>query len=175
MLSLSNLADILTSCAYTARYSPTTLATDGSLPPDHLAIVTISATEHRQSQRRAFFEDTRKVLADLPSQPGLLGHAFRFEFIGNKAWTITAWRDMASQDAFVRSPAHRTAVRRSAETTRNTRFVTLRRPLSSLPLRWTEILALLSTAPVHSSRAPLNPADSDQATGTPAPPACDHP
>ena len=175
MLSLSNLADILHNCAYTARYRPTALATNGSLPSDHLAIVTISATEHRQGQRRAFFEDTRKVLADLPSQPGLLGHAFRFELIGNKAWTITAWRDMASQDAFVRSPAHRTAVRRSAQTSQNTRFVTLSRPLSSLPPRWPEILALLSTAPVRSSHAPLNPADSDPATGTPAPRACDPP
>jgi ADP-ribosylglycohydrolase/heme-degrading monooxygenase HmoA len=158
MLTPGNLADLLTSCAYTARYRPTTLATDGSLPPDHLAIVTISATEHRPGQRRPFFEDTHKVLADLPSQPGLLGHAFRFELIGNKAWTITAWRDQASQDAFVHSPAHRTAVRRSPETTQNTRFVTLRRPLSSLPLRWPEILALLSSAPpvsmTNQSRKP---------------------
>ena len=58
MPSLSNLADLLTSCAFTARYRPTALATNGSLPPDHLAIVTISATEHRQGQRRPFFEDT---------------------------------------------------------------------------------------------------------------------
>ena len=149
MPSLSNISNLLTSCAYTARYRPTALATNGSLPSDHLAIVTISATEHRQGQRRPFFEDTLKVLADLPSQPGLLGHAFRFELIGNKAWTITAWRDQASQDAFVHSPAHHTAVRRSPETTQNTRFVTLHRPLSSLPPRWPEILSLISNAPLR--------------------------
>lgn len=149
MLSLSNLANLLSSCAFSARYRPSALATDGSLPPDHLAIVTISATEHRQGQRRPFFDDTRKVLADLPSQPGLLGYAFRFELIGNKAWTITAWRDQASQDAFVRSPAHRTAVRRSAQTSQNTRFLTLHRPLSSLPLRWPEIRSLIANAPLR--------------------------
>jgi heme-degrading monooxygenase HmoA len=45
-------------------------------------------------------------------QPGLLGHAVRFEIFGNKAWTMTAWKDEASLTAFVRSPAHRAAVRR---------------------------------------------------------------
>ena len=147
--SLGGLVALLTNCAYTAPYRPTALASNGTLPPDHIAIVTISATEHRPGQRRAFFRDTRQVLADLPAQDGLLGHAFRFEIIGNDAWTVTAWRDQASQDAFVRSPAHHAAVRRSGETAQSIRFVTLQRPLSSLPLDWSEMLDLMAKAPAR--------------------------
>jgi heme-degrading monooxygenase HmoA len=148
-LILLALLGVLASCAYTAPYRPTALASNGSLPPDHLAIVTISAVEHRPGQRRAFFRDTRKVLAELPDQNGLLGYAFRFEIIGNEAWTVTAWRDQASQDAFVRSPTHRAAVRRSGETAQNIRFVTLQRPLSDLPLDWSEMLDLMNKTPAR--------------------------
>jgi heme-degrading monooxygenase HmoA len=147
--SLGGLAALLTNCAYTAPYRPTELASNASLSPDQLVIVTISAVEHRPGQRRAFFRDTRQVLAELPAQDGLLGHAFRFEIIGNEAWTVTAWLDQASQDAFVRSPTHRAAARRSAETAQNIRFVTLQRPLSSLPPDWREILDLMSKAPAR--------------------------
>jgi len=71
---------------------------------------------------REFFKDTKAVLATMADQPGLLGHAVRFEIFGNKAWTMTAWKDEASLTAFVRSPAHREAVRRSGETAQNIRF-----------------------------------------------------
>jgi heme-degrading monooxygenase HmoA len=147
---LVSLLGILVSCSYTAPYRPAALATDGSLPPDHPVIVTISGVEHRPGQRKAFFRDTRAVLAELPDQPGLLGHSFKFEILGNKAWTMTAWRDEASQDAFVRSPAHRKAVRNSGKTSQNVRFITVTRPLSSLPLGWKEALALINEAPVRT-------------------------
>lgn len=98
----------------------------------------------REPGRRGdFFRDTVAVLDVLPYQEGLLGYAFRFELFGNKAWTVTAWQDQASQDAFVRTPAHRAAVQRSSETAQNIRFVTVERPLSSLPLKWKEIFDLI--------------------------------
>lgn len=147
--SIGGLAAFLTSCAYTSPYRSTTLAKDGGLSPDHMAIITISATEHRPGKRRAFFHDTRQVLADLPEQEGLLGYAFRFQIIGNEAWTVTAWRDQAAQEAFVRSPAHRAAVLRSGQTAQNIRFVTLKRPLSSLPLDWREVLNLMANEPAR--------------------------
>jgi len=147
---LVGLLGILASCGYTAPYRPTALAKDGSLAADHPVIVTISGVEHRTGQRRAFFHDTRAVLAELPDQPGLLGYSFKFEIIGSKAWTITAWRDEASRDAFVGSPAHRVAVRNSGETSQNVRFVTVTRPLSSLPIGWKEALALINEAPVRT-------------------------
>lgn len=131
-------------CAYTAPYRATALAKSGSLGPSHAVVLTLSATEHQPGQRSEFFRDTRRVLADLPEQPGLLGYSFRFELFGNEAWTMTAWRDEAARDAFVRSPAHLAAMRNSARTAQNLRFITMQVPLEALPLSWADARALLS-------------------------------
>jgi heme-degrading monooxygenase HmoA len=113
--------------------------------------------------RREFFQDTRRVLAGLPEQPGLVGYSFRFEIFGRTAWTMTAWKDEASLNAFVRSPAHREAVRRSGETAQNLRFVTLERAIGSLPLNWRDARRLLAeaeeTKPVRAEAIILPAAD----------------
>jgi heme-degrading monooxygenase HmoA len=96
--------------------------------------------------RREFFSDTRRVLADLAEQPGLVGYSFRFEIFGRTAWTMTAWKDESSLNAFVRSPAHREAVRRSGDTAQNLRFATIEVPVGSLPLTWREVRRLVAEA-----------------------------
>ncbi|MCC5841493.1 MAG: antibiotic biosynthesis monooxygenase [Opitutales bacterium] len=153
LAALAALTALLTGCAYTAPYRSTALARGEALDPEEIVIVALSATEHRPGKRRDFFTDTRRVLADLPDQDGLLGYSFRFEIFGNEAWTMTAWRDEAALQAFVRSPAHAEAVRASGQTAQNIRFVTLHRPLSSLPVRWSEALPLLQAASPRSSPA----------------------
>jgi heme-degrading monooxygenase HmoA len=145
--ALFSLTALLSGCAYTAPYRRASLAKSGALPPDHLAVVTLTATEIKPGQRGPFFQDTRRVLDALPDQEGLLGHAFRFELFGDEAWTITAWRDEAARDAFVRSPEHLAAMRRSRQTAQNLRFVTLRLPISELPPRWRDVLPLLAATP----------------------------
>jgi heme-degrading monooxygenase HmoA len=118
----------------------------GSLAPDHPVIVTISGVEHKPGQRKAFFRDTRAVLSELPRQPGLLGYSYKFQLIGNKAWTQTAWVDEAARDGFAKSRTHRSAVQNSRQTSQKARFVTVTRPLSSLPMRWSEALELIQTS-----------------------------
>lgn len=144
---LITAAALLGGCAYTAPYRHAAQAKVSPLPPDHLAVVILTATEIRPGQRGAFFQDTRRVLASLADQEGLLGHSFRFEILGNEAWTLTAWRDEAARDAFVRSPAHLAAMRRSRETAQNLRFATLRLPVSELPPPWSDVLPLMAETP----------------------------
>ena len=131
----------ITSCTYTSPYRRMGTADTKS------AIVTLSAVEHKPGQRRAFFDDTRKVIADLPNQSGLLGYSFRFQLIGKKAWTMTAWKDEASRDSFAASPVHRGAVKNSRVTARNMRFISVEVPVNELPMKWPEALRLLDTAP----------------------------
>ena len=133
-------------CAYTAPFRKTALAQEGGLPADRVVMVALSSTEHRPGMRREFFRDTRNVLADLPAQPGLIGYSFRFEIFGRTAWTMTAWKDEASLNAFVRSPAHREAVRRSGDTAQNLRFATIKVPVGSLPLNWRDARRLVAEA-----------------------------
>lgn len=137
------LTSLLASCAYTAPFRwvepiPEELRT---------AVVTLSAVESRAGQRKAFFDDTKRVLADLPNQSGLLGYSFRFELIGRKAWTMTVWKDAASRDRFAVSPVHQSAVRSSRATAQNIRFISVEAAVAKLPLSWAKALRLLKTAP----------------------------
>lgn len=139
------LLSFLSACAYTApfrRVEPV---------PDNLktAVVTLSAVESQPGQRKAFFADTQRVLSSLRNQPGLLGYSFRFQFLGRKAWTMTAWKDIASRDRFAASPLHQAAVKNSRFTAQNMRFITVTLPVSELPMKWTEALSLLDSAPTY--------------------------
>ena len=140
------LSTWLTGCAFSGPFKKTALAREGGFPPDRAVLVVVSATEHRPGMRSEFFKDTKAVLATMDAQPGLLGYGVRFEIFGNKAWTMTAWKDEASLTAFVRSPAHREAVRRSGETAQNTRFASVEMPLGALPMSWAEAKQRLDAA-----------------------------
>jgi heme-degrading monooxygenase HmoA len=139
------LLAVFSGCSYTAPYRrlASTEKAGGT------AIVTFSQVEHRPGQRKAFFTDTKRVLAELPSQEGLLGYSFRFQLLGRKAWTMTAWKDEASRDKFARSGAHRIAARNSSATAQNMKFVSVSVPAESLPLSWAEGLKLLEGAPAY--------------------------
>ncbi len=134
----------VTSCSYTAPFRRVeTVARDATV------VVTLSQVEHQKGKRKPFFEDTRRVLADLPNNPGLVGYSFRFQIIGNKAWTITAWKDEAARDQFARSPVHLAAVRNSRLTAQNMRFISLQVPASSLPMSWDKALRHLEKAQAY--------------------------
>ncbi|MGL4398969.1 MAG: hypothetical protein ACRCXD_03795 [Luteolibacter sp.] len=144
-LLITPLLAFVPSCAYTAPYRRVEAISNQT----KTAVVTISAVESRPGQRSAFFADTKRVLADLPNQSGLLGYSFRFQIIGRKAWTMTAWKDEASRDRFAASPIHRAAVKNSRVTAQNMRFVSIEVPVSKLPMKWPEALRLLETATAY--------------------------
>lgn len=141
---LMGLLTFISGCSYTAPFRRFE-----AISPQASVIVTLSAVEHQKGQRKPFFTDTKRVLADLPNQAGLVGYSFRFQIIGNKAWTMTAWKDEASRDQFSQSPIHLAAVRNSRKTAQNMRFITVTVPASSLPMSWDEALRLLEEAPAY--------------------------
>jgi quinol monooxygenase YgiN len=121
-------------------------------------LIVLSEVEIAPGHRSAFFRDTRAVLDAMPAQTGLLGYSFRFEFLGRRAWTMTAWTDEAAMRRFVRSPAHLAAMQRAGTTTAATRFVRLRRPAAAVPLPWSEAIQLLAAAPASTDRtSPSSP------------------
>lgn len=141
---LMGLFTFLSDCSYTAPFRRLE-----SVSPHANVIVTLSAVEHQKGQRKPFFTDTKRVLADLPNQAGLVGYSFRFQLLGNKAWTMTTWKDAASRDQFNQSPIHRSVVRNSRTTAQNMRFISVTVPASSLPISWDEAIRLLDSAPAY--------------------------
>lgn len=155
-LMLAALVSLLNACAYTAPFRRIDHSRDRGLDPNRKVIVTLSAVEHQPGKRKPFFDDTKRVLDDLPNHSGLIGYSFRFQFFGPKAWTMTAWEDEASRDDFAESPIHRTAVRNSRQTAQNMRFLSVEIPAASLPMGWPQALRLLESASAyddHSARA----------------------
>jgi quinol monooxygenase YgiN len=132
----------INACSYTAPFRRVE-----SVSPDAEVVLALTAVESRQGQRSAFFADTKRVLAGMPNQPGLIGYSFRFQILGRKAWTMSAWKDEASRDAFTASPSHRAAVKNSRVTSQNMRFINVKIPAHQLPIIWDEALRLLETAP----------------------------
>jgi hypothetical protein len=144
LLFLMGLASFLSNCSYTAPFRRVE-----SISQDARVILTLSAVEHQKGQRKSFFDDTKRVLANLPNHAGLVGYSYRFQLFGNKAWTMTAWKDEASRDQFSQSPVHLSAVRNTPTTAQNMRFMSVTVPASSLPMSWDEAIRLLNTAPAY--------------------------
>jgi len=142
----------LPGCAYTSPWKRTKLGKKlmGSNQP---VLVSLTQAQRKARQRGPFFDQVRSVLADLPARDGLLGYAFRFELLGDKAWTITAWRDEAARDQFVFRGAHRDAMRKTDEVLESCRFGSLHLLSGDLPPAWPKVLEILADAPAHTPPA----------------------
>ena len=66
IIILMGLFTLISGCSYTAPFHRVE-----AVSPDATVIVTLSAVEHLKGQRKPFFVDTKRVLADLPNQAGL--------------------------------------------------------------------------------------------------------
>lgn len=141
------LLGLFTSCSYTAPYRRMEVSKSGRTPAGQQVIVTLTEVRHQPGKRTAFFGDTMKVLDDLPNHRGLLGYSFRFQLLGSRAWTMTAWEDEAALDRFARSPAHRAAVTNSRVTAQSVKIKSISVPFSELPLPWREAQWLLDKEP----------------------------
>ncbi len=71
-------------------------------------IVSLTMTEYKPGwkSRRVFWRHVGQVEKSLSDRPGLVGYSLRRQIIGNRAWTMTVWKDESSLLAFIRSPAH---------------------------------------------------------------------
>ncbi|MEL6281892.1 MAG: hypothetical protein AAFQ73_03955 [Pseudomonadota bacterium] len=94
-------------------------------------------------QRRIFWRHVTHVEASLKSNARFLGFAKRLELFGDRAWTMTAWADTESLDAFVRSDAHQTAIAEAYGGLKGARFARVEMARSELPPDWSRMLELL--------------------------------
>ncbi|MEZ5977487.1 MAG: hypothetical protein R3F34_04635 [Planctomycetota bacterium] len=93
--------------------------------------------------RRRFWKDTSAVLAGLDDRSGLVGSSVRRRLLGGEAWTMTVWIDDDSLERFVRSDAHRAAMRSSSDAIAEMRFARVDVPADELPFTWERALRAL--------------------------------
>jgi heme-degrading monooxygenase HmoA len=111
---------------------------DGSLPDNTDVLVAITYIEIGDDamQNKAFWRQVASVEAALEGMPGFLGYSLRRELFGNKAWTMTVWRDEASLMAFVAGPVHQAAIVGGSPSLRTARFARLEAKKADMPIDW---------------------------------------
>lgn len=93
--------------------------------------------------RHLFWERTDSIHRGLEAQPGLIGYPLRRTLDGSMVWTMTVWQDEVSLRAFLRSEAHRNAVKTAMEGVDSAVFARKTLPRSAIPIDWDAALAIL--------------------------------
>ncbi len=93
---------------------------------------------------RAFGRQLRQVLDALPERAGLIAFSVRRELFGRRVWTLSAWVDHASLNGFLRSEAHRQAVREGGIPREAVCSARVRLPADALPIDWDRALDILA-------------------------------
>lgn len=148
LIKTSAITSLVAGCAISTPYRE--LATAGQPQgsnADATVVVMVTHATLNNAQRTPFDEYTRRIVAALPQQPGLIGYSVRTAPLGNEAWTLTVWADSRSLMQFVQSELHQRAVKASAESLVGTRFGRFDIAASRLPLTWEQALKMLDEAP----------------------------
>ncbi len=87
-----------------------------------------------------------KVMRQLKSAPGLLGHSLRAEPIGGRYWTLSAWTDQQAMNEFVRTDPHRSVMRGLADALGDPTFVTWEVARADLPVSWDDVRQRIDAA-----------------------------
>jgi heme-degrading monooxygenase HmoA len=111
-------------------------------------VVTVTQGTVAAGQRARVDDLTRRVVASLPEQEGLVGWSVRREILGSRVWTMTVWRDGEAADDFLVSSEHRAAMRESSTVFSATAFARVEWPAAALPPTWDQAESLLASAAV---------------------------
>ena len=106
------------------------------------------------AKRDAFDAGTKALFTTLAAEDGLLAYSRRKELFGDEAWTMTVWRDEAAHAAFVRSAAHRQAMREGRTALVRARFAEFEWPKASGRPNWRAALAALAPLPLVDYSGP---------------------
>jgi hypothetical protein len=100
-----------------------------------------------------FYQQTRRVLKELPTQPGLLAHDVRLRWLDTHAWTYTLWLDYESLVEFRTGFTHTSAVMRAGGKLGGADFWLYACPADYTPANWKDIAQVLQEfwTPIRSS------------------------
>ncbi len=108
-----------------------------------LVIVTEAILGDVPEARAAFWRNVAAVTRGLKGQPGLIGYGLRRELFGDRAWTMTVWRDADAAAGFVWTPSHQRAMSEGGAALTGMRVVRYRLPPGARP-GWPGALARLA-------------------------------
>lgn len=116
-----------------------------SILPDASCVALLSYLPLKSYSRLLpFFFYTAQVARQLAHAPGILGYSVLTRPIQLRFWTLSAWQDDPSLQAFVQSPPHVRIMASLAPHMGETKFVRWSVNRSELPLTWKDALSRLT-------------------------------
>ena len=95
--------------------------------------------------RSRFWAHLDNVEITLEDRNGFIGYSKRTKLFGNEAWTMSAWADEESLNAFVHNGAHLAAMQQAMIVLEKVRTTRVSLNKDQIPLSWDKALALLET------------------------------
>ncbi|PJZ36862.1 hypothetical protein CH354_12270 [Leptospira levettii] len=88
------------------------------------------------SLRSIFWNRVSSVRSKLNQNEGYLGGAIRREIFGNRAWTMTVWKNESALDQFVYSKEHERAMKEGGPAVKKSKFYRGFVKWKELPISW---------------------------------------
>ncbi|PKA26439.1 DUF3291 domain-containing protein [Leptospira levettii] len=88
------------------------------------------------SLRSIFWNRVSSVRSKLNQNEGYLGGAIRREIFGNRAWTMTVWKNESALDQFVYSKEHEIAMKEGGPAVKKSKFYRGFVKWKELPISW---------------------------------------
>lgn len=108
--------------------------------------IVVAITEGRVEGPGDFWGHLRRVEDALARADGLLGYSLRTQIFGRTVWTMSAWKNRDALQNFLRSRAHRDAVRDGGIPRSSVRSRILEVDAQTFPLPWRRALSLVREA-----------------------------
>jgi quinol monooxygenase YgiN len=109
-----------------------------------MTITVATRADVRASQLRRFVSISIDIVNSMPAMPGNLG--VRFTDDGLAWFTLTAWRDQAALDRFVRSERHRRAMQATEQLTHGTAFARIDTDTPFREIEWQHVKDRLASS-----------------------------
>ncbi|MCW7512604.1 hypothetical protein [Leptospira levettii] len=99
-------------------------------------VITEVEISESYSLRSIFWNRVSSVRSKLNQNEGYLGGAIRREIFGNRAWTMTVWKNESALDQFVYSKEHEIAMKEGGPAVKKSKFYRGFVKWKELPISW---------------------------------------
>ncbi len=138
IISILAIAVLLSACEFSTpfRYSESSGGVKAASPDDPVILAITYSVLKDNEYRDTFWEHTFKVQRDIENNPGFVGASLRRSLLGAEGWTMTAWENHQSLNAFVRSDVHIEAMKVGWPAVDEGYFARIEITRGELPLSW---------------------------------------
>lgn len=139
----ASLFSLLTACAVPFPFMQSSVLKDYSKNENVIVSITEAYLNADSNKNKIFRQNTIAVVSNLKNEEGYLGHAVRIGLLGDRAWTMTVWKDEASLKKFIYGKTHKMAMSQGTVALKSARFATVMLKRQEIPISWSKALTIL--------------------------------